>query len=113
MSARLAAWLVADVLDTGVRIDHVDFGGRAIAEGWSAGTGGNWVTNGVITQATRSCSNHGTHCASTAGGTTYGVAKQATIVPVQVSAVRRGCASQPAACVRGASGLKDFGARAM
>jgi len=77
------------ILDTGVRISHDDFGGRAVA-GWSAGCptdpsacGSNWVYEGVITDA-NTCNGHGTHCASTAGGSTYGVAEDTTIVTVQV-----------------------------
>ena len=58
------------VLDTGVRISHREFGGRAVP-GWSAGcpTGiesscsGIWVHRGVITSSRSSCSAHGTHCA--------------------------------------------------
>ena len=80
------------ILDTGVRTDHSDFGGRAIA-GWSWGDhcsgytgcrGVTWVENGVITEATKTCHYHGTHCASTAGGTQWGVAKGTTIITVQV-----------------------------
>jgi subtilisin family serine protease len=79
---------VVYILDTGVRISHADFGGRALA-GWSAGCqtgtettcGSDWIFGGI---ASSTCSGHGTHCASTAAGTTYGVAKQATIVSVQV-----------------------------
>ena len=78
----------------GVRIGHVDFGGRALA-GWSAGcpTGsesscGNdvsgYVYQGVIDSSSSRCNGHGTHCASTAGGTIYGVARGATIITVQV-----------------------------
>jgi len=79
------------VLDTGVRISHREFGGRAVA-GWSAGcrTGSeagcsrSWVHRGVITSGRASCSAHGTHCASTVGGARYGVAPGTTIVAVQV-----------------------------
>ncbi|EOD22190.1 hypothetical protein EMIHUDRAFT_65068, partial [Emiliania huxleyi CCMP1516] len=82
------------ILDTGVRISHQDFGGRAEA-GWSAGCPTNsesgcgdansgWVYQGVITEATSQCNGHGTHCASTAGGATYGVAEGTTIITVQV-----------------------------
>lgn len=147
------------VLDTGIRITHDDFEGRALA-GWSygcetgseAGCGNNWAceaatlslpfhslmilpsppiviasgrrapragssllsalqpplrsphtfpctasrivvvclrmcaVEGVITPmlGSRGCSSHGTHCASTVGGTTLGVAKGATIIAVQV-----------------------------
>ena len=60
------------VLDTGIRYDHVDFGGRAVA-GYDAygGTGND-------------CNGHGTHVAGTAVGSTYGVAKNATVVSVRV-----------------------------
>ena len=79
------------VLDTGVQIAHNDFGGRAVA-GWSAqcetgsesDCGNDWLFEGVITSASPSCSGHGTHCASTAGGTVYGVAKDTTIIALQV-----------------------------
>ena len=77
------------ILDTGVRASHDDFGGRAVG-GWSAGCwgasehtcGASWRWQGVITDA--ACHAHGTHCASSAAGSTYGVAKGATIVSVQV-----------------------------
>jgi subtilisin family serine protease len=60
------------VLDTGIRYDHVEFGGRAGA-GYDAygGTGAD-------------CHGHGTHVAGTAAGSTYGVAKGATVVSVRV-----------------------------
>lgn len=62
------------VVDTGVRADHVDFGGR-VAGGFTA-----------IADATGTgdCNGHGTHVAGTAAGATYGVAKEATIVSVRV-----------------------------
>jgi len=63
------------ILDTGIMATHVDFGGRVV-QGWSTLSG---TTN------TSDCGyGHGTHVASTAGGITYGVAKNATLVPVQV-----------------------------
>jgi len=62
------------ILDTGILFGHTDFGGRAI-RGYDAFTDGQ---NG------NDCNGHGTHVASTAGGTTYGVAKSATLVAVRV-----------------------------
>lgn len=79
---------VVYVLDTGVRISHTDFGGRAYP-GWSVGCetgsestcGYEFSYQGVVGAG---CSGHGTHCASTISGSTYGVAKEAVIVAVQV-----------------------------
>ncbi|KAL1528129.1 hypothetical protein AB1Y20_009493 [Prymnesium parvum] len=76
------------VLDTGVRISHVEFNGRAQA-GWSpycptgseSGCFSSWFPGGAVGS---SCNGHGTHCAGTIAGTQYGVAKAATIVSVQV-----------------------------
>jgi len=72
------------LVDSGIRIDHVDFGGRAHATLESLG-------NGVVECASSSDPNcgldetgHGTHCAGTVGGTTYGVAKGATIHSVKI-----------------------------
>jgi subtilisin family serine protease len=79
---------VVYVLDTGVRVSHSEFGGRALP-GWSAGcreidptscTSG-WSHLGV---AGAGCSGHGTHCASSVAGTTFGVAKESVVVSVQV-----------------------------
>jgi subtilisin family serine protease len=60
------------VVDTGVRITHSEFGGRA-SHGFSAFGGDSSDRHG-----------HGTHCAGTAAGATYGVAKEANIVAVKV-----------------------------
>lgn len=82
------AGAVVYVLDTGIRISHQDFGGRAKA-GWSAGCEGGscssgYLVDGVIDGDGRDCSGHGTHCAGTIGGTTYGVSKDVELVAVQV-----------------------------
>ncbi|HEY0532139.1 MAG TPA: S8 family serine peptidase [Actinoplanes sp.] len=64
----------AYVIDTGVRISHHDFGGRA-------SNGYDFVDNDATAQ---DCNGHGTHVAGTIGGTTYGVAKKVRIVAVRV-----------------------------
>lgn len=68
------AGVTAYVVDTGVLASHTDFGGR-VAAGWSA------VSDGV---GSGDCNGHGTHVAGSVAGSTYGVAKGATVVPVRV-----------------------------
>lgn len=58
--------------DTGVRITHEEFGGRAE---WGANFAGG---------ADQDANGHGTHCAGTIAGKTYGIAKAAKIVAVKV-----------------------------
>ena len=64
----------AYVIDTGLLASHQEFTGR-VSNGFTA------ITDG---QGTTDCNGHGTHVAGTIGGTTYGVAKLATIHPVRV-----------------------------
>jgi hypothetical protein len=66
--------VTAYVIDTGVRPDHADFGGR-VTSGFTSITDGNGADD---------CNGHGTHVAGTVAGTAYGVAPAATIVPVRV-----------------------------
>ena len=61
-------------IDTGIRGTHNEFTGRM-------GAGANFIPDG---NGTNDCNGHGTHTASTAAGTTYGVAKGMTIHPVRV-----------------------------
>jgi subtilisin family serine protease len=64
--------VTAYIIDTGIRTDHVEFGGRA-QRGFDA-FGGN----------SEDCDGHGTHVAGTVGGTVYGVAKNVSLVAVRV-----------------------------
>lgn len=69
----------AYVLDTGVRVTHQDFGGRA-------SVAVDYVNEGCL-----DCYGHGTHVAGTLGGTQYGVAKGVTIRSVKVCDGFGGC----------------------
>ena len=60
--------------DTGI-YPHSDFGTRLSNSGFSAIADGNGTVD---------CNGHGTHVASTAAGTKFGVAKNATLVPVRI-----------------------------
>jgi subtilisin family serine protease len=62
------------ILDTGVRLTHNDFGGRAF-------TGFDAITSGG---SASDCHGHGTHVAGTAAGSSFGVAKGARIFSVRV-----------------------------
>jgi subtilisin family serine protease len=62
------------VIDSGVRATHAELVGRVRP-------GAYWDTDG---SGPTDCNGHGTHVAGIAAGTTYGVAKQADIVPVKV-----------------------------
>ncbi|MEV5240811.1 S8 family peptidase [Streptomyces cinnamoneus] len=66
--------VTAYVIDTGVRISHKDFGGRA-AYGFNAVDNNDKADDG---------NGHGTHVAGTIAGTAHGVAKKARIVAVRV-----------------------------
>ncbi len=68
------AGVKAYIIDTGIRLTHNEFGGRAI-------TGFDAITRGG---AASDCNGHGTHVAGTVGGSTYGVAKSVTLVAVRV-----------------------------
>lgn len=64
----------AYILDTGIRSSHTEFTGRMLP-------GATAIFDG---RGTDDCDGHGTHVASTTGGTVYGVAKGVSLVPVRV-----------------------------
>lgn len=66
------------VLDSGVRATHQDFGGRAIPT-LDATTRPPWLCQSGETGCAADRRGHGTHCAGSAGGATYGVAPEATL----------------------------------
>ena len=68
------AGVTAYVIDSGINSGHIEFAGR-ILNGFTA------VNDG---RGTEDCLGHGTHVAGTIGSTSYGVAKQVSIVPVRV-----------------------------
>ncbi|KAG5975391.1 hypothetical protein E4U55_007708 [Claviceps digitariae] len=68
------------VVDTGVRISHVEFQGRASYGGSFADVG----PNGQPTPNADDDNGHGSHVAGTIAGATFGVAKRANITAVKV-----------------------------
>src|SRR5215204_1423691 len=64
----------AYIIDTGIRATHTEFGGRVIS-GFTA------INDGL---GTNDGNGHGTHVSGTVGGSTWGVAKNVTLVAVRV-----------------------------
>ncbi len=66
--------MTAYVIDTGIRVSHSQFGGRA-------SYGRDLYDNDAVAS---DCNGHGTHVAGTIGGATYGMAKDVALVAVRV-----------------------------
>jgi subtilisin family serine protease len=71
------------VQDTGVRTSHNDFGGRAFAAIDLTTDQGVEVCDPASTTCATDRQGHGTHCAATAAGTTFGVATSASVFAVK------------------------------
>ena len=65
------------IVDSGIRSSHREFTGRIVR--------GMYVDFGDAT-GIEDCNGHGTHVAGTIGGTTFGVAKGVSLIPVKVFA---------------------------
>jgi len=63
----------AYILDTGINVNHQEFGGRA-----------KMAANFVSGESSDDLHGHGTHCAGIIGGVTYGVAKRVNLVGIKV-----------------------------
>jgi subtilisin family serine protease len=72
--SRTASNVRAYIIDTGIRMTHQEFGGRAYYGTDTVGDGRRGVD----------CNGHGTHVAGTVGGATYGVAKGVRLYSVRV-----------------------------
>jgi subtilisin family serine protease len=66
--------VTAYVVDSGIQTSHPEFGGRA-------SVGADFINDG---QNGQDCYGHGTHVAGVVGASTYGVAKQVSLVAVRV-----------------------------
>jgi hypothetical protein len=72
------------VADTGVRISHQDFEGRATAAFDWFKSGSNKECGASDTNCAGDTNGHGTHCAGTIGGKQYGVAKKTKLYSLKV-----------------------------
>ena len=72
--------VTAYIIDTGIRATHTEYAGRVIC-GFTSISDGN---------GTNDCNGHGSHVSGTVGGSTYGVAKNVTLVAAFWTATGQG-----------------------
>ncbi len=73
------------IIDTGMRTTHNEFSGRVgQGQNFTSTTSLLFGSGNADPDEVEDCNGHGTHVAGTAGGTTYGIAKGATLYPVRV-----------------------------
>lgn len=73
------------IIDTGVRTTHNEFAGRIGESRNFVSSGGGLFGGGSVDPDNyEDCQGHGTHVAGSAAGTTYGVAKKATVHALRV-----------------------------
>jgi subtilisin family serine protease len=86
----LGAGVTVHVVDTGLRVTHQDFGGRASIAADYVDDDSNALTDAANDDGLPAepdggdCHGHGTHVAGTIGGATYGIAKGVTLVAYRV-----------------------------
>lgn len=73
------------IIDTGIRTSHNEFAGRMGESRNFVRSGGGLFGGGTVDPGNyEDCQGHGTHVAGSAAGTTYGVAKKATVHALRV-----------------------------
>ena len=77
------AGVTAYIVDSGIRADHVEFGGR-VRSGFTTVLDGRGTEDCPGGLAPGHGTGHGTHVAGTVGGQTFGVAKSVSLVAVRV-----------------------------
>ena len=75
------------ILDSGIRYSHNEFGGRAIYGGF------DFEPSSAPNGPGSDCRGHGTHVAALAGGSTVGVAREATLYSIRIFGCSGGTAT--------------------